>query len=99
MGNIDFSVTSDLEKLISQTKFERIFFLCGKKSYFLSGAYQTFKKILNKKKTKFYFKSSSFPEIVELKKIIINNDVVTKKIKPMLMFASKDNQKIAVNKA
>ena len=54
MGNIDFSVTSDLEKLISQTKFERIFFLCGKKSYFLSGAYQAFKKILNKKKTKFY---------------------------------------------
>ena len=44
MDNIDFSVTSDLEKLISQTKFERIFFLCGKKSYYLSGAYRAFKK-------------------------------------------------------
>ena len=39
------------------------------------------------------------PDQKDLKKIIINNDVVTKKIKPMLMFASKDNQKIAANKA
>ncbi len=49
MSNIDFSVTRDLEELILQTKFERIFFLCGKKSYFLSGAYRTFKKIFKKK--------------------------------------------------
>ncbi len=49
MANIDFSLSSDLEQLISQTKFKRIFFLCGKKSYFLSGAHQTFKKILKKK--------------------------------------------------
>ena len=72
MDNIDFSVTSDLENLISQTKFKRIFLLCGKKSYYLSGAYRTFKKILKKKTTKFYFKSSLFPEIVELKKIIVS---------------------------
>ena len=39
------------------------------------------------------------PDQKDLKKIIINNDVVTKKIKPMLMFASKDNQKIAANKS
>ena len=32
MDNIDFSVTSDLENLIAQTKAERIFFLCGKKN-------------------------------------------------------------------
>ena len=83
MTNINFSVTSDLENLISQTKFERIFFLCGKKSYFLSGAYKTFKKILNKKETKFYFKSSPFPEIVELKKIIIS----LKKFSPDLIIA------------
>ena len=31
MDNIDFSVTSDLENLISQTKFERIFFYVEKK--------------------------------------------------------------------
>ena len=83
MTNIDFSVTSDLENLIAQAKFERIFFLCGKKSYFLSGAHQAFKKILKKKITKFYFKSSSFPEIVELKKIIIS----LKKFSPDLIIA------------
>ena len=39
------------------------------------------------------------PDQKDLKKIIINNDVVTKKIKPMLMYMpAKDNQKIAVNK-
>ena len=31
MSNIDFSVTSDLENLISQAKFERIFFYVEKK--------------------------------------------------------------------
>ena len=49
MANIDFSAASDLENLILQTKFEKIFLLCGKKSYFLSGAYRAFKKILKKK--------------------------------------------------
>ena len=74
MDNMDFSATSDLENLISQTKFERIFFLCGKKkkSYYSSRTYRTIKKILKKKTTKFYFKSSLFPEIVELKKIIVS---------------------------
>jgi len=83
MGNIDFSITSDLEKLVSQTKFKRIFLLCGKKSYYLSGAYRTFKKILKKKTTKFYFKNSLFPEIVELKKIIVS----LKKFSPDLIIA------------
>ena len=39
------------------------------------------------------------PDHKDLKKIVINNEVVTKKIKPMLMFTAKENQKIAVNKA
>ena len=60
MGNIDFSITSDLEKLVSQTKFKRIFFLCGKKSYYLSGAYRTFKKILKKKRQNFISKIHYF---------------------------------------
>ncbi len=55
MSNINFSATSDLENLIAQAKFERIFFLCGKKSYFLSGAHQAFKKILKKKNNKVLF--------------------------------------------
>ena len=39
------------------------------------------------------------PDKKDLKKIIISSEVVTQKIKPMLVFASKDNQKIAVNKS
>ena len=57
MDNMDFSATSDLENLISQTKFERIFFLCGKKkkSYYSSRTYRTIKKILKKKNNKVLF--------------------------------------------
>ncbi len=55
MANIDFSAASDLENLILETKFEKIFLLCGKKSYFLSGAYQTLKKTLKKKNNKVLF--------------------------------------------
>ena len=39
------------------------------------------------------------PDQKDLNKIIINGDVVKNKIKPMLMFESKNNQKIAVNKS
>ena len=40
------------------------------------------------------------PDQTELKKIIINRDVLIKKTKPMLLFTHKDNnQKIAVNKS
>ena len=39
------------------------------------------------------------PDMKDIKKIVINNEVVNKKIKPMLMFSSKDNQKIVVNKS
>jgi len=83
MVNIDFSASNDLKKLVSQTKFKRIFFLCGKKSYYSSGANQTFKKILKKKTTKFYFKNSPFPEIVELRKITLS----LKKFSPDLIIA------------
>ena len=39
------------------------------------------------------------PDQKDLKKIIVNGDVVTKKNKPLLMFSNKENQKIAVNKS
>ena len=38
------------------------------------------------------------PDQKDLTKIIINNDVVKKKVKPILMFSEKNNQKIAVSK-
>ena len=39
------------------------------------------------------------PDQKNLKKVIINSDVVKNKIKPMLMFSNKENQKIAINKS
>ena len=39
------------------------------------------------------------PDQKDLKKIIINNDVVKKKIKPILMFSNKVNQKLTANKS
>ena len=39
------------------------------------------------------------PDQKDLNKIIINSDVVTKKIEPMLVFSPKGNEKIAVNKS
>ena len=40
------------------------------------------------------------PDQKELKKIVINRDVVKNKSKPMLLFTNKENnQKIAVNKS
>ena len=39
------------------------------------------------------------PDLKDLKKIVINKDVVSKKTDPILMFASKNSQKIAVNKS
>ena len=40
------------------------------------------------------------PDQTELKKIVINSDVVIKKTKPMLLFTNKDNnRKIVANKS
>ena len=39
------------------------------------------------------------PDQKDLNKIVINSEVVTKKIKPMLLFSPKSNEKIAVNKS
>ena len=39
------------------------------------------------------------PDQKDLNKIVINSDVVTKKIEPMLLFSPKGNEKIAVNKS
>ena len=38
------------------------------------------------------------PDQKDLTKIIINKEVVKKKVKPILMYSDKNNQKIAVNK-
>ena len=39
------------------------------------------------------------PDKKDLKKIVINKEVVKDKKNPILMFSSKENQKIAINKS
>ena len=64
-----FFIKKDLKKFLSDKKFKKIFILTGIKSYNLSGAKKIFDKLLENKTTKFYFKTSPYPEINELKKI------------------------------
>ena len=56
----------DIKKFISDTSFKKIFILCGKKSFTTSGAEKFFKKDLNKKEIKFFYKNSDLPILEEL---------------------------------
>ena len=66
------STKYDLELFIKNKKFKKIFILTGNKSYKLSGVKNIFYRILKNKVSKFYFKSSPYPEYFELKKIIFS---------------------------
>ena len=66
----DVSKLSDFKKIISNKKFNKIFFDYRKNSYFKSKADKFFNFPKNKL-IKFYFKRSFLPEFDELK-IIIN---------------------------
>ena len=66
----DVSKLSDFKKIISNKKFNKIFLITGKNSYFKSQADKFFNFPKNKL-IKFYFKRSFLPEFDELK-IIIN---------------------------
>ncbi len=70
MDNYNFKNFDDLKKFIDQKKFEKIFLITGKKSYFKSGAEKKISPILRFKKIYNYFKLSPYPEIKELKIII-----------------------------
>ena len=70
MNNFYFSSKNDLSLFIKKEKFQKIFVICGKKSYESSGAKKFLNPILKKKNTKFYLKYFPYPEITELKKII-----------------------------
>ena len=58
-----------LKKFINNNRFKKIFVLCGKKSFVASGAKVYFKKILNNKNYKLYYKDSNIPIFKELIKI------------------------------
>ncbi len=74
---------NDIINLIGNKNFKKIFILCGKKSFVSSGAKILFKKILNKKETEIFYKTSNVPELDELAKII----VAIRNFKPDLILA------------
>lgn len=68
-----------LKKIYNQ----RVFVLAGLNSFYKSGANIYFEKHFDKKNLKFFFKKKEYPEINELKKIII----AIKKFKPKYILA------------
>ena len=83
MVNFSNNAFSTLKKLVNQKFFKKILIISGKKSYFASGAEKLIKKILKDKETYLLLKKNKYPEINELKKIIL----YTRRIKPDLIIA------------
>ena len=77
------NTTDDIKNFINDKGFKKIFVLCGKKSFITSGAEIFFKKLLNTKETKLFYKESEIPILEELIKIIKN----IKNFKPDLILA------------
>ena len=75
--------TDDIKHFIDDKDFKKIFVLCGKKSFITSGAEIFFKKLLNNKEVRLFYKISELPVIEELTKIIIE----IKNFKPDLILA------------
>ena len=73
----------DIKKFINDKSFNKIFLLCGKRSFEISGAKNLFKKIISDKEVKFFYKNSELPILEELIKII--NEI--KRFKPDLILA------------
>ena len=70
MYNFSLSSKQNLRYFLKNTKFKKIFILCGKKSLVSSGAKKILNIYLKNKITKYYYKSSPYPEVSELKKIV-----------------------------
>ena len=70
MTNLSFTKEKELEIFLKEGKFKKILIITGENSYKKSSAELLFKKILGKNTVDFFFKKNSFPEVMELKKII-----------------------------
>jgi len=83
MINFSNNVLNDLGKILLNNKNKKIFILSGKNSFKLSGAKKLLKNFLKDKDCYFFFKRSKYPELKELKNIIIE----LKKFNPDLIIA------------
>ena len=73
----------DVKSFLNDSNFEKIFLLCGKKSFITSGAETFIKNETKTKEIKFYYKSSEIPTLNELIQIITH----IRKFKPNLILA------------
>ena len=71
MNNFSFSSKNELSIFLKDSAFQKIFIICGDKSYKLSGAEKIFSSLLVGKKTKYFFKKSTYTDLIELEKIIV----------------------------
>ncbi len=69
--------------LVNLKKFQKILIVTGKNSLYKSGGDRLISLINKKKNINFFFKKSNFPEIVELKKLVL----FIEKLKPDLIIA------------
>lgn len=73
----------DIEKFVSDKSFKKIFIICGRNSFFNSGAEKLIKNYLKTKDKIFFYKNSEIPIFEELVEIINN----VRKFNPDLILA------------
>tara|TARA_Y100000389_G_scaffold63634_1_gene59678 strand:+ start:5139 stop:6245 length:1107 start_codon:yes stop_codon:yes gene_type:complete len=73
----------DITKFINDKSLKKIFILCGKKSFIISGAEKLLNDIQSSKEIRLFYKKSELPVVDELIEII--NDI--RNFKPDLIFA------------
>ena len=70
MSNFSLNSSKELILFLKDKNFKKILIVAGKKSYKLSGARKLVDKLLIKKNVRYFFKKFSYPDLIELKKII-----------------------------
>ena len=71
MSNFSFTSKDELSIFLKDKSLQKIFVICGNKSYKLSGAKNILDSLLVEKKTKYFFKKSTYTDLVELEEIIV----------------------------
>ena len=83
MNNDSISTLDELKYFLNSEKIKKIFILTGKNSYKKSGAEKIFTRLIKSRNCYLYFKNSYYPDLIELKKIILE----IRKFKPDLILA------------
>ena len=83
MNYNSISSIKDLKHYLNSEKIKKIFILTGKNSYKKSGAKNIFNNLIKLKHNYFYYKTSYYPDLIELKKIILE----VRRFKPDLILA------------